>query len=234
MAWEKCKKPKLRGGLGVLDLEKFSRALRLRWLWYSWVDPDRPWVSSAVPCSEIDKQLFRCCTRVTVGDGRTALFWDSSWVNGHAPRDIAPHLYKLAWRKGCSRGRRCSSGWTRTCACPRLTLSACSPPCTRRSQGRRGRLDIALSGEARAGGGEGIQAGGPTDACPDQSMGGLSAKEAAMAFPAASADEPAKCSTRSRDSTGLGLRPSPPPWRWRGIQLPPGRACMTRTKTTDD
>jgi len=150
VAWEKCKRPKLRGGLGVLDLEKFSRALRLRWLWYSWVDPDRPWVSSAVPCSEIDKQLFRCCTRVTVGDGRTALFWDSSWVNGHAPRDIAPHLYKLAWRKGCSRGRRCSSGWTRTCACPRLTLSACSPPCTRRSQGRRGRLDIALSGEARS------------------------------------------------------------------------------------
>ena len=99
-----------------------------------------------------------------------------------------------------------------------------------------GPLAIALSGEARSGGGDEVQyePAAATDACPDQSMGGLSAKEAAMAFPAASADEPAECSAHSRDSTGLGLRPSPPPWRWRGIQLPPGRACMTRTKTTDD
>lgn len=27
------------------------------------------------------------------------MFWESSWINGKAPRDIAPRLYKLAWRK---------------------------------------------------------------------------------------------------------------------------------------
>ena len=43
VAWDKIKRPKLAGGLGVLDLEKFIRALRLRWLWFKWTDPDRPW-----------------------------------------------------------------------------------------------------------------------------------------------------------------------------------------------
>ena len=99
VAWEKLKKPKPCGGLGVLDLEKFSRALRLRWMWYQWVDSDRPWVGTDVPCNELDKQLFRCSTVVTIGDGRKALFWDSPWLDGHAPRDVAPNLYKLAWRK---------------------------------------------------------------------------------------------------------------------------------------
>jgi len=100
VAWDKIKRPKLRGGMGILDLEKFSRALCLRWLWYRWEDPDRPWVGSEVPCSEVDKKLFRCSTVVTLGDGRTALFWESAWSDGVAPRDFAPHLYKLAWRKG--------------------------------------------------------------------------------------------------------------------------------------
>jgi len=114
VAWENVKKPKLRGGLGVLDLEKFSRALRTRWMWYQWVEPDRPWVGFSVPCSEVDKQFFRCSTRVTIGNGRTALFWESTWCDGMAPRDLAPHLYKLAWRKGLTvREEIENQTWTR-------------------------------------------------------------------------------------------------------------------------
>jgi hypothetical protein len=52
-----------------------------------------------VPCNEIDRQLFRVSTEVKVGNDHLAKFWDSSWCNGHAPRDLAPHLYQLAWRK---------------------------------------------------------------------------------------------------------------------------------------
>jgi hypothetical protein len=61
--------------------------------------PERPWVGSAPPCDEVDKQLFRVSTIIFLGDGNKASFWNCSWLNGLAPRDIAPGLYKLAWRK---------------------------------------------------------------------------------------------------------------------------------------
>jgi hypothetical protein len=79
-----------------MDLERFSRALRLRWLWFQWPDVDRPWVGFEVPCDETDKQLFRASTVITIGNGEKA---QSSWLEGKAPRDLAPNLYKLAWRK---------------------------------------------------------------------------------------------------------------------------------------
>ena len=93
--WAKVKRPKKLGGLGVLDLELFSRALRLRWLWFEWVDRDRPWVGGATPVSEVDRQLFTACTTVQIGNNNKAQFWESSWIEGRAPRDIAPLLYKL-------------------------------------------------------------------------------------------------------------------------------------------
>lgn len=112
--WTKVKRPKRLGGLGVLDLELFSRALRLRWLWYQWNDSNRPWVGTDVPCGEVDKQLFRASTRVTVGNGNRARFWESAWLDGKAPRDLAPNLYKLAWRKRQSvRDDMMNGNWTR-------------------------------------------------------------------------------------------------------------------------
>jgi hypothetical protein len=96
--WPKAARPKPLGGLGILDLQRFGRALRLRWLWYEWVDPNRPWVETP-PCDLTDKALFRASTIVTIGRGDKASFWHSSWLNGRAPIDIAPNLYPLAWRK---------------------------------------------------------------------------------------------------------------------------------------
>ena len=97
--WARVKKPKKLGGPGVLDLEMFSRALRLRWLWYEWTDQERPWHGGQTPVNEVDKQLFRACTKVQVGNGAKAKFWESSWLQNKAPRDIAPSFYKLAWHK---------------------------------------------------------------------------------------------------------------------------------------
>lgn len=60
-------RPKKLGGLGVLDLDLFSRALRLRWLWYAWHEPERLWVGTEHPVNESDKQLFRASTIVNYG-----------------------------------------------------------------------------------------------------------------------------------------------------------------------
>jgi hypothetical protein len=97
--WAKVLRPKDLGGLGVLDLDLFGRALRLRWLWYQWTEPDRPWVGTDVPCNEVDRHFFRASTTVVVGRGDKAKFWDSPWLGGLAPRELAPDLFKLAWRK---------------------------------------------------------------------------------------------------------------------------------------
>jgi hypothetical protein len=97
--WVVVQRPKRLGGLRVLDLDLFSRALHLQWLWYQWTNPDRPHIGTEVLCNALDKQLFRISTTVALRDGNKARFWQSSWLDGRAPRDIAPNLYKLAWRK---------------------------------------------------------------------------------------------------------------------------------------
>lgn len=40
--WSMTCRPKDKGGLGILDLDRFARALRLRWLWYQWKHRERP------------------------------------------------------------------------------------------------------------------------------------------------------------------------------------------------
>jgi hypothetical protein len=54
VAWAKVCHPRELGGLGVLDLTRFSRALRLRWLWLQKTQPSRPWGSLPVPCDHVD------------------------------------------------------------------------------------------------------------------------------------------------------------------------------------
>jgi hypothetical protein len=66
------------GGLRVMDLARFSRAIRIRWL-----------------CST--------ATRVTVHNGRRESFWMLSWLDGMSPAGMFPALFKHSKRKKIDR-----------------------------------------------------------------------------------------------------------------------------------
>jgi hypothetical protein len=48
-------RPKVKVGLGILDLERFARALRLRWLRFQWRQKERAWNKLERPCDSQDK-----------------------------------------------------------------------------------------------------------------------------------------------------------------------------------
>lgn len=99
LSWARILRPLDRGGLGIHDLEKFGRALRLRWLWQEWKTPDKPWHGSELPVDQVDRALFAAATAVTVGDGRTVKFWTDSWLHGIAPVALFPNLHKHSKRR---------------------------------------------------------------------------------------------------------------------------------------
>lgn len=65
--WATVCTPKVLGGLGVLDLERFARVLRLKWCWFKWKSSDRPWTNMEIPCDKVDKDLFHASTTVKAG-----------------------------------------------------------------------------------------------------------------------------------------------------------------------
>jgi hypothetical protein len=97
--WKRICAPKMYGGLGIKDMQAYSRALRLRWEWFRWKDHSRPWAGSETPCDQIDKDLFAACTKITLGNGETAIFWTDKWLDGQAPCMLAPMCFTLAARK---------------------------------------------------------------------------------------------------------------------------------------
>lgn len=97
--WRTICRPKKLGGLGIPDIERSGRALRLRWPWLQWTDPDRAWSGSKLPCDDTDMSLFRAATKVTIGNGETAKFWHDNWYARGPLSQWAPDLYRIATRK---------------------------------------------------------------------------------------------------------------------------------------
>ena len=92
--WPTVCQPKDLGGLGVIDLVKFSRALWLRWLWHEWTAADKPWMDTVVPCNETDRLLFNASTVISIGNDKKTKLWHHSWLDGEAPKNLAPHLFE--------------------------------------------------------------------------------------------------------------------------------------------
>jgi hypothetical protein len=91
--WKKCMRPKNLGGLGIKDLDKFSRALQLRWLWFYWDHKERPWKPLLKVIDITDRQLFFCSSEIILGNGKNTPFWEARWLNGMSPKELAPNLF---------------------------------------------------------------------------------------------------------------------------------------------
>ena len=97
--WDNVCKPTSMGGLGIIDLDKFGRALRLRWPWLEWTEPERAWVGLGRPCNYDEMELFHNLTSVTVGDGRIAKFWHTPLLDGVRLKEIAPLVFAISSTK---------------------------------------------------------------------------------------------------------------------------------------
>jgi hypothetical protein len=93
--WLTCTRPKRLGGLGIKDLEKFGRALRLRWLWFNWDHQERPWKHLLKVTDHVDRLLFFSSTTISVGNGKCTPFWEARWLQGMAPKELAPSLFQV-------------------------------------------------------------------------------------------------------------------------------------------
>ena len=100
--WLRSARPKECGGLGILHLTKFARALRMRWLWQEWASSTRFWTTLELPCTTKDRQLFAATTSISVGDGTKVSLWNDAWVQGLRPKDIAPLIFNVSRRKNRS------------------------------------------------------------------------------------------------------------------------------------
>jgi hypothetical protein len=94
--WKCCIGPRKLGGLGIKDLDKFGRTLRLWWLWHNWDLVDRPWKNLLKLQDKMDRALFFASTVIRVGGGRNTPFWESCWLNGVSPEEVALNLYNQA------------------------------------------------------------------------------------------------------------------------------------------
>jgi hypothetical protein len=79
-----------------MTLDKFERALCLRWLWFNWDITDRPWKHVLKHRERVDRALFFASTVIEIGDGQNTPFWESRWLSGVSPKELAPNLHRQA------------------------------------------------------------------------------------------------------------------------------------------
>jgi hypothetical protein len=93
VSWSRICRPIEHGGLGIRNMEKAGLALRMRWLLFSRTDTSWAWQCLDLQFTPEERALFFASTYMTIGDGRTALFWEDRWIAGRSISEIAPRLY---------------------------------------------------------------------------------------------------------------------------------------------
>jgi hypothetical protein len=74
----------------------------MRWLWFQWTAPDKPWCGFDLPIDNTDESLLVAATRVQVHNGCKVKFWTPSWLNDSSLSAMFPALYLHNKRKNRS------------------------------------------------------------------------------------------------------------------------------------
>jgi hypothetical protein len=72
--WKRVHGPKRLGGLGILDLQRFNRALQLWWPWYKCNGDNKPWAGMNITLSKSETALCQACTLIELGNGAHTSF----------------------------------------------------------------------------------------------------------------------------------------------------------------
>ena len=92
LSWPRVCRPTDFGGLGLLDLQRFGYALRMRWLWLKRAEGNRSWQDLPTKEEPIVQAMFQESIYFELGDGNMALFWSDRWLQGQSLLDVAPCL----------------------------------------------------------------------------------------------------------------------------------------------
>jgi hypothetical protein len=107
VAWNKCTRPKMKGGLGIVNLRNQNMVLLLKFLDKFYNKRDIPWVNliwnSYYANGEILKLCdeFRAIAKCNIGNGTTVLFWQDIW-NNCILQQTFPRLFSYAKNKSIS------------------------------------------------------------------------------------------------------------------------------------
>jgi hypothetical protein len=93
--WRTCTRPRKLGGLGIKDLDKINRALRLKWLWHHWDVKEKPEKNLLKITDPMDRYLFFNSTWIPIGNGKTTPFWEARWLSGQSLKELTPNLYSI-------------------------------------------------------------------------------------------------------------------------------------------
>jgi hypothetical protein len=65
-------------------------------MWHNWDIQEWQWKNMLQINDPTDRIPFFNSTYIQVGNGRNTPFWKAKWIQGAAPKDLAPGLFKSA------------------------------------------------------------------------------------------------------------------------------------------
>jgi hypothetical protein len=73
-----------------------------------------PWKEMLTISDQVDRKLFFCSTYVSLGNGHDTPFWEAMWLDGVAPKELAPNLFQVVRFKNRSVAKDLmSNNWIR-------------------------------------------------------------------------------------------------------------------------